>query len=342
MSEEKQVISVSTGTMIRFVLVLLGVVFVYFFRDLVGALLVSILLAFAISPIADALEKRKIPRSVTVLVVYIVFFSLLGLLILLLVPLVVSEWSDLLHGFGSIWTKVLSGFYSLQSASAHYGFEASFDQSVVAFNSAVSNWFSGLYSTVTGVFSGIISFFIILVVSFFMVAEKNSIRDMAAAVAPKRYHQFIFEIAGKVEKKIGQWLLGQLILMFSVGLISYAGLLIFGVRYALLLAVFSGMLEIIPYVGPVIAAVPAVLFAAVDSPTKAVIVVVLYLLIHRLENMILVPKVMQKTTGLNPIVAILALAVGYSIGGIFGALLAIPTATAVNVIFFDHLERTNR
>jgi predicted PurR-regulated permease PerM len=342
MSEEKQVISVSTGTMIRFVLVILGVVFVYLFRDLVGALLVSVLLAFAISPIADALEKRKIPRSVTVLVVYIVFFSLLGLLILLLVPLVVSEWSDLVSGFGAIWTKVLSGFYSLQSASMRYGFEASFNQSVAAFNLAVSDWFSGLYSTVSGVFSGVVSFFVVLVVSFFMVVEKNSIRDMAAAVAPKRYHQFIFEIAGKVEKKIGQWLLGQLILMFSVGIISYAGLLIFGVKYALLLAVFSGLLEIIPYVGPVIAAVPAVLFAAVDSPTKAVFVVILYFLIHRLENMILVPKVMQKTTGLNPIVAILALAVGYTVGGIFGALLAIPVATAGNVVFFDYLERTNR
>ena len=340
MSEEKHVISVSTGTMIRFVLVILGVVFIYLFRDLVGALLLAMLLAFAISPIADALEKRKIPRSVTVLIVYIIFFSLLGLLILLLVPLIVSEWSDLITGFGLVWTKALSGFNSLQSASTRYGFEASFNQSVAAFNSATSNWFGGLYSTVSGVFSGIVSFFIVLVVSFFMVVERNSIRDMAVVVAPQRYHHFVLDIAAKMQKKIGQWLLGELILMLVIFILTYAGLLILDVKYALLLALFSGALEVVPYVGPVVAAVPAVLFAAVDSPTKAVFVVVLFFLVHRLENMILVPKVMQKTTGLNPIVAILSLAVGYSVSGFFGVLLAIPVAMAGSVVFFDYLERT--
>ncbi len=342
MSEEKRVISVSTGTMVRFVLVLLGVFLIYLFRDLVGTILVSILFAFAISPIADALEKKKIPRSLTVLVVYIVFFTLLGALVWLLVPLIAREWSDLIAGFSAVWTKALSGFNSLQSASAHYGFENSFNQSVDAFNSGVANWFSGLYSTVSGVFSGIVSFFIVLVLSFFMVVERNSIRDMAVAIAPKKYHQLVLDIAGKMQKKVGQWLLGQLILMFAVGIVTYAGLSILGVKYALLLSVLAGVLEVVPYVGPVAATVPAVIFAASTSPTKAILVLVLFFLIQRLENMILVPKVMQKTTGLNPIVAILSLVIGYTVGGIFGALLAIPVATAGNVILSEYLERTNR
>jgi predicted PurR-regulated permease PerM len=342
MPSEKQVISITTGSMLRFVLVVIGVFFVYLFRNLVGALLVSILLALAIEPIADVLEKRKIPRSFTVLAVYVVFFSLLGVLILLFVPLAIEEWGGLLHSFGAIWTKAVSGFYSLQSVSARYGFEASFDQSVNAVNAAASDWFGGLFSTVSNVFSGIVSFFIILVVSFFMVVDRNRIRDMAVAVTPKRYHETIFDLTGKVQKKIGQWLLGELILMVGIGLLTYLGLAVFGVKYALLLSVVAGLSEAVPYLGPVVAVVPAFVFAFADSPTKGIIILIWYALIHRLENMILVPKIMQKATGLNPIMAILALAVGFTVGGIAGGLLAIPVATAGNVILSDYLEKTNR
>jgi len=108
------------------------------------------------------------------------------------------------------------------------------------------------------------------------------------------------------------------------------------------LAVIAGVTEIIPYVGPVIGTVPAVFFAAASSPTKGLIVLILYFVIQRIENMILVPKVMQKTTGLNPVFAIISLAIGYTVGGIGGIILSIPVATAVNVIATDYIERQNR
>jgi predicted PurR-regulated permease PerM len=342
MQQEKRVISISTGTMIRVVLVVLGVGFLYIIRDVVGMLLVSVLLAAVLDPIADFFGKKKIPRSLTVLVIYILLFLVLGVLILAIIPPMIEQTRQIVGNFGSIWDRVVSSFASLQSLSAHYGLEASFKQSITSFTESFSGAFTNLYSTVSSVVNGIISFFVILVITFFLVVEKSSIRSIFTSVVPVQKREYLSSIFSKMQQKVGQWLIGQIVLMLFVGVLSYIGLLAFGVDYALLLAVIAGVTEIIPYVGPVVGGIPAVVFAFAVSPTTGIMVFALYFLIQRVENAVLVPKIMQKATGLNPIFAILALAIGFTVGGIAGGLLAIPVATAANVILSDHMERQNK
>ena len=342
MSEEKRVISISTGTMIRAVLVLVGVWFVYVTRGLIGVLLVAIMLAAVMDPIVDWFEKKKIPRSVTVVFLYAVIFLILAVLLLAIIPPVIIEVRGMADNFGGFWKKVVSSFDALRSISARYGLETSFQSSIDALNDALSGSFANLFSTVTGALSGIVSFFIMLVISFFLVVEKDSIRDIVNSILPKRHHEYVGSMLIKMQNKVGQWLIGQLVLMLFIGVLSYIGLLVFGVKYALLLAVLAGVFEIVPYLGPVAAAIPAVFFAAVDSPTKGILILAYYLVIQRVEHMVLVPKIMQKTTGLNPIMVILALAVGFAVGGVFGGLLSIPVAAALNALLSDYLERQNK
>jgi len=342
MSEEKRVISVSTGTMIRVVLVLLGVWIVYMIRSLIGVLLVAILLAAVLDPIVDWFEKKRVPRSVTVTLLYVVIFVILAILLLAIIPPVINEVRGVAENFGGLWKKVISGFDAMRTISARYGLETSFQSSIDALNDALTGSFAGLFSTISGVLSGVVSFFIMLVISFFLVVERDGIREIVNSILPKRHHEYVGSMLIKMQHKVGQWLIGQLMLMLFIGVLSYLGLLIFGVKYALLLAVLAGVFEIVPYLGPVAAAIPAVFFAAVDSPTKGIIIIVYYLLIQRVEHMILVPKIMQKTTGLNPIMVILALSVGFTVGGIAGGLLAIPVAAALNALLTDYLERQNK
>jgi len=342
MSEEKRVISISTGTMIRTVLVLFGVWFIYVTRGLIGVLLVAILLAAVMDPIVDWFEKKRIPRSVTALLLYVVIFLLLAVLLLAIIPPMIVEVRGVAENFGGLWKKVVSSFDALRAISARYGLEVSFQSSIDALNDAVSGSFASLFSTVTGVLSGIVSFFIMLVISFFLVVEKDSIREIVNSILPKRHHEYVGSMLIKMQHKVGQWLIGQLVLMLFIGVLSYIGLLVFGVKYALLLAVLAGVFEIVPYLGPVAAAIPAVFFAAVDSPTKGLLILAFYLLIQRVEHLVLVPKIMQKTTGLNPIMVILALAVGFTVGGIAGGLLSIPVAAALNALLSDYLERQNK
>ena len=134
---------------------------------------------------------------------------------------------------------------------------------------------------------------------------------------------------------MGMWLRGQLFLSFIVGLLVYIGLLILGVKYALVLALIAAILEIIPFIGPTIAAIPAILVGLTDSWIKALVVVILYFVVQQLENHIIVPKVMQKAVGLNPIVVIIVIMVGAKLGGIVGALIAVPVAAAIGVFVGD-------
>jgi predicted PurR-regulated permease PerM len=342
MSEEKRVISVTTGTMIRAVLVLFGVWFVYATRGIIGVLLVSVLLAAAMDPIVDWFEKKKIPRSLTVTILYIVIFLILAVLMLAIIPPMIDEVRGVAQNFGGIWKRVVSSFVALRSISARYGLETSFQSSIDALNDAITGSFANLFATVSSVLSSVVSFFIMLVISYFLVVEKNGIREIVNSIVPKRHHEYIGSMLIKMQHKVGQWLIGQFVLMLFIGVLSYVGLLVFGVKYALLLAVLAGVFEIVPYLGPVIAAIPAVFFAAADSPTKGLLIIAFYLLIQRVEHMILVPKIMQKTTGLNPILVILALAVGFTVGGVAGGLLSIPVATALNALLSDYLERQNK
>ena len=134
---------------------------------------------------------------------------------------------------------------------------------------------------------------------------------------------------------MGEWLRGQLILGLIVGIAVYLGLLFLGVNYALLLALMAGVLEVVPYVGPIISVIPALIIGFAQSPVIGFGVVILYLIVQQLENHLLVPKVMQKVTGLNPIISILALLVGIKAGGIVGAIFSIPLAMMGVVILED-------
>jgi len=131
-------------------------------------------------------------------------------------------------------------------------------------------------------------------------------------------------------------------LMFFIFILTYVVLLLLGVKFALVLALIAGILELIPFVGPIISAVPAIIIAFSQSPLLAVLVVILYFVVQQLENNILVPKIMQKAVGLNPIITIVVILIGAKLSGIMGAILAVPVATVVSMLLSDWQESRNR
>ena len=126
---------------------------------------------------------------------------------------------------------------------------------------------------------------------------------------------------------------GQLLLMLAIGLATFLGLILLGIPYALPLAILAGLLEIIPTLGPILAAVPAVIIALTISPGMAIVVVGLYIVIQMLENNILVPKIMQRAVGLNPVIVIIGVVIGANLLGVAGALLSIPFIALLAVLY---------
>ena len=144
-----------------------------------------------------------------------------------------------------------------------------------------------------------------------------------------------------MQEKIGLWLRGQLVLCLIIFLMSWLGLSLLGVKYSLVLAVFAGVTEFIPYLGPFLGAIPAVFVGFTQAPYLCLLVIILYIVIQQTENLFLVPMVMKKAVGLNPVIVIISMLIGGTMAGILGILVALPVATAISVVFSDFVDFKN-
>lgn len=328
-------IHISVWTIFKVALAVLAIFLIWKLWGVIVMVFVALALAALIDPFADWFEKRRIPRALAVIAIYVVLFGLLGLALVALIPPMLSELSELVKNFGGLWERAVGAFVNVQEVSAQYGVEQNIESALRSVEAGLSNAISGALGTIRGFFGGIVSFVIVLVLTFYMVVEQGAVRKALRAVAPPDYHHYLSGLSTRMQHKIGLWLRGELVLMMVVGVLSYIGLLILGVDYALVLALLAGFAEVIPYAGPIIASIPAVILAFAQEPVKALFVIVLYFAIQQLENNLLVPKIMQRAVGLNPVVSIVALLVGAKLAGILGVLLAIPVATALSVLFHD-------
>lgn len=344
-------VHISTRTILKILGVLFAVYLLYLVSDILMILFVALILAALIDPFADLLQSKKIPRAIAVIIIYLVLFGIITLSIVLLTPVISKDLPLFVDNIGKFWVelqdnhiyqRILEGTKNIQNTLSSYGFGEGQAVSQVS-SGGVSNTLSGVFSTISGFFGGIFSLVLILVMTFYMVVQEDFLKKVLRSVLPDEYIPWCSQLMKKIRDKLGAWMRGQLLLSLIIGLLVFVGLSILGVKYAAVLGLLAALLEFIPYVGPVLAAIPALLLAfGQDGLAKLVIVVLVYIVIQQLENHLLVPKVMQKAVGLNPIISIVALLAGAKLAGVIGALIAIPVATALSVLLQDVLEKKNQ
>jgi len=330
--KKRQVVDLSILSIIKFFIVILALVFFYYVKETLAILFVALVLSAAVDPWVDKLQKYKVPRWTSILLFYLMATGIVVAVVVLLVPPIVAQISDLSVNFPKYTEKVNQIFASVQSFSSEHGLLEDLNSGINALKDYLTSAAGSAFSKIFDIFGGIVSFFIVLVITFYMTVEESSLKRAVTFFLPESYREFSIQLINKIQLKIGAWLKGQLILCLIIGVLSYIGLLILGVDYALILALVAAVGEFIPYLGPVISSVPAIFFAFAQSPVKALFVLVLYIIIQQLENNILAPKIMQKAVGLNPIISIVALLIGAKIGGLVGIILSIPVATALSVV----------
>lgn len=196
----------------------------------------------------------------------------------------------------------------------------------------------GVLTVFKSIFSGIVMIVATFVLSFYLALQENGVRKFLQFITPKQYEDHILDLWQRSQKKLGNWLQGQLLLGFIIGVLVFIALSILGIPYAPILALLAAIFELVPVAGPIIAAIPAVLLAFLISPIKGILTLVVYFIIQQTENHIIVPNVMKKAVGLNPVVIIIALLVGAKLGGIIGMLLAVPTAAVLMEILREKGE----
>jgi len=325
-------IDISTNTIIRFLVIGLVLVLLYVLRDIVAIFLISLLLATLIDPFADWANRFHLPRGLSVLIVYICLLSVAAGAFVLVIPSVLSQFSQALQVYGGTIQTIVGSDIAIDSVLAGDLFSQDIDTVLASIKEVgLSESLEDVFSLVTGFFGSVFAVFLILILAFYMVVEEGALHRAVMWLTPPHYHSYVRRVAPKARKKIGDWLRAQLLLMVIIFLITYAGLLILGVPYALTLAFLAGLLEIVPFLGPTIASIPAALIALSVSPVHALLTLLLYVLIQQLEGDILTPKIMQKIGGLNPILSILALLVGFQVAGPLGAILAIPLTMVLGV-----------
>jgi len=299
-AERHQVLAVSLFAGVLYVLWQLNAV-------VVVALLGYIVCA-AMLPAVDWLA-RYVPRVVSILILYVATVGvLIGFLIWAALPIAGQA--------GAVSERLSATVAQLQQSAPWLG---TINAAEVAqyLRAHIFVLTSSVFAAVAGVVSS-------LIISMYLLYDWHAIRPR---VVGRGIGMGAFLDAS--QQSLGAWVRGQLLLSLVVGVLATLALFVLGVPYALVLGVFAGICELIPYIGPFIAGAPAVVVALGDSPTRAVLAVVSYVLIQQVENHALVPLVMKRSTNLHPVVVILVLLVGFELLGIVGALVAVPTAVLV-------------
>jgi predicted PurR-regulated permease PerM len=329
-------IEISSGTILRTIFILLLLWFVFLVRDILVLVFVAVIIVSAMDPIVDWLQRKKIPRALTVLLVYILVFAIIGTGISFLVAPLSSEISNLGKNFPR-FIENLSGYFTIvHDYAASHSITQEVGNFTTNFNNSLSQISSNVFSGTVSFIGGLFSFVVILSMAFYMSVQEKGVKKFFTSLVPHEHSEYIKDLIDRIQFKMGRWLLGQIALMIIIFTIDYVGLLIIGVPYALILAILAGFLEIIPYVGPIVSTVAATLIVLLNGGwIKAVLVLLLFTLAQQLEGNVITPLVMRKAVGLNPVVVIVALLIGFQLDGIVGALIAIPAATAIGEVVGD-------
>ncbi len=339
---EKPVFQVRTRDILKILGVCALLYIVYLVWDVILLLFVSLIFAALIDPFAGSLAKRKIPRGIAVIIIYIAFFGIVGFAVGVLAPVIAHDVPQLVAASSDALSVVSQNEWLNTIFGGDNGITApSQDGAFKGFwGDGGSGALAGIFSTVSGLLGGVVSLMIVLVMTFYLVSQDDPLGKILRSVVPDEYIPYLSGLFRRMRDKLGAWMRGQLVLSVVIGTLVTIGLSIIGVKYAAVLGLLAGILEFIPILGPVFASLPALFFAFSSGGTVPFIaVLIMYIVVQQFENHILVPKVMQKAVGLNPVVSIVAILVGVRIGGIVGVLLAIPVATAMSVIATDIFQR---
>lgn len=334
MSNENHTLDISWTTILRIVVVLVSLYFLFLIKDLVMWLIFALIISILFEPAIDFLRRRKVPRALAAIAVYLSTFGLLSLVLYFTIPVFLSE----IQSFSKFIPRY---FQKLSGPLSGLGFEAfnDFESFLATINATLQQAASSIFSGLFAIFGGIGSTVFTLSLAFFLSLEEKPAENTLRVVFPREYEDFILEIWGRCRKKVTAWFGIRLLASVFVGIVSFGAFLLFNVKYPLSLALLAGVLEIIPVLGPLITAVIAFMLVSLDSLLKALLVVVFLMVIQEFEAHILTPVLSKKIMKLPPALILIALTVGAKLWGLMGAVLTIPLLGILFQLVRDFLKK---
>jgi predicted PurR-regulated permease PerM len=311
-------IEISYKTIIFTILSILGIVLLWQIRSLVVLFFISFVFMEALNPAVVRLEKIKIPRPLGILILYIIILAIISFSVAGIVPILVEQTTGLVKTLPETLKNIkIFGSDAIDLSSQF---------------KILENLPSGIAKTAFSLISNVASGFVILFLTFYLLLEKKNFPKYGLEAFGEKGKEKMVAIIEKLEGRLGSWVSAEFFLMTIIGLLSFIGYSILGLKYAVPLAIFAGLLEAVPAIGPFVATALAALVGLTVSPLTCILAIVVGTVIQQLENNIIVPRVMKKSVGFNPLITILLIASGAKLGGVIGALLALPLFLTIQTI----------
>ena len=331
---------VGTTVVVTTALALVGLVrLLAVVAEVLVLVLIAAILATGLAPLADRLERRpwgrrrwRLSRTAAAGVVYVGLLAALGLVGSVLVTPVVRETTDLAARGPELYGQLQAMIADLQHRYPWLPDLTGLIERLPEEAGRLTAYVGRATGVAFRVFGAVVSALSVLILSFYMLLEGPAIKAAFLRLFPRRNHRQLENVLAEIGRKFGGWLRGQLFLGLVVGLAAGLGTAALGLPYAFLLGLAAGVTELIPLVGPVLGAVPAVLVALFGPAWRLLAVIVLFVVIQQAENHFLVPRVTRQTVGLSPVLTLIAIMVGTKLMGVLGALLAVPVAAAIQVV----------
>lgn len=321
-------VEISYKTIIFSIAFLLGLWLIYYIRDVIILVFLSVIFLTALLKPVNWLNSRGIPRVLSIIIVYLVLIAVMSFILGTIIPPFVAQTQD----FASRLPQIIEG---IDDSPIFSNFST--ERLARILEGQVDRIGSNVFAITSAIFSSVFLILTLFVLTFYLLLEWRSFIKLLASPFSGKQEKKIISVLNKVEIGLGQWVRGQVALSVIVGVLTFIGLTLIGIPYALPLAIIAGILEIIPIIGPIISAIPAILIAVTVNPILGLAVAALFFIIQQLENHLLVPMVMSRVIGVQPPVVIIALLVGARLAGISGAFLAVPLIVVSKIIIKEIL-----
>lgn len=312
-----------------------------------------IFIAFAISamlsPVIDYLKMKKVPRTISIALIYLLFFTIIILLVSVSYKPIITQLEEFIRALPDIFVNVVNSIVDrLPFIKEKFNWEEilnnlkdSFWQSIEVsdLSKTLIDNFGKALGVVGSVFTAIINIFATIILSIYFLQFKEKSKQKFIKLIPLKHQKRIFKLINKIETQLGSWLRAQLILMTIIGLLAWIGMELVGMKFSIPMGIVAGLLEVIPNLGPTITWFLAIVVATGSQMPlwKIIFIALWFIMIQQLENYVIIPKLMQKFVGINPVITIIAILIASKIFDLWGALLAVPTVAIIQIALREYL-----
>ncbi|VYT77724.1 AI-2E family transporter [Clostridium tertium] len=327
---------------INSIILILGVIIIFLLylkvktiNSVVNIILISLIFSYSLKPIRDILSERlKLSKRISSIIIILSIFIIIGVFLYILIPNILKEVNNISNIIGNI-DRYIDDLYSKLKIN-----DIGFLKNIYVSINEKANTFLVDFSEnfLTNILEGIeniISLAIVPIVTYYFLVDGNLLFNKLLLILPTEKRIVTKKVLTHIDKVLSRYIVSQLFLSLIIGVVTSIALMILGVSFAIPLGIFNGVLNIIPYFGPIIGGIPAVLVALIDSPKEALFTLLVVFLIQQIEGNILSPKITGDSTNMHPIMIIILLLIGEKIGGFIGMIIAVPIGVIIKVIYED-------